>query len=249
MNATLTAAIISACLCGAVLLGIRVRALLPQTHLNAETKDAVKVAMGLVATMSALLLGLLISSAKDSYDTMRSEVIQMSAKVTLLDRGLLLYGGEAAPLRSQFHAAVQEAVRQMWAPGGGTAAPDTRAGDALYVAIQTLNPQSDTQRILKDHAAGLAVEIAHLRTLLHAQSIASISRPLLVVVVCWLMIIFFSFTLFAPPNGTATMALLVSALSVAGAIFLILEMDQPFTGLIQISSEPMAHALRQISKL
>lgn len=248
MNATLTAVIVSACLCGAVLFGIRIRALLPQHHLNAETKDAVKVAMGLVATMSALLLGLLISSAKDSYDTVRSEVIQMSAKVTLLNRALGLYGVEAAPLRGQFHAAAQESVHQMWSPGGGTAEPDTHAGDALYAAIQTLNPQNDAQRILKDHAAGLAVEIAHLRTLLHAQSLASISQPLLVVVVCWLMIIFFSFTLFAPSNGTATLALLVSALSVAGAIFLILEMDQPFTGLIQISSEPMVNALQQLNQ-
>jgi len=94
MNPFLTAFIIAVCLCAAVLLGMRVRRRLPENHLNDETKDAVKVAMGLIATMSALLLGLLVSSAKDSYDTVRSEVIQMGAKVSFLDRVLNLYGPE-----------------------------------------------------------------------------------------------------------------------------------------------------------
>jgi hypothetical protein len=85
VNTTLTAAIVSACLFAAVLLGRRIRRFLPDHHLNAETKDAVKLAMGLVATMSALLLGLLVSSAKGSYDTVRSEVIQMGAKIAFLD--------------------------------------------------------------------------------------------------------------------------------------------------------------------
>lgn len=247
MNPILTAFIISACLCGAVLLGMRLRRRLPEHHLNAETKDAVKVAVGLIATMSALLLGLLVSSAKGSYDTVRSEVIQMAAKVTFLDRVLHLYGPEAAPLRAKFHGALEEAIRQMWSQDSRTASLNAHTGDALYLAIQSLSPRDDTQRSLKDQALSLATELAQLRTLLHAQSLASVSRPLLVVVVGWLVLIFFSFTLFAPPNATATIALTVSACSVAGAIFLILEMDRPFTGLIQISSEPLVNALKQAS--
>ena len=245
MNPIFTALIISACLCAAVLLGTRVRRRLPEHHLNADTKDAVKVAVGLIATMSALLLGLLVSSAKASYDTVRSEVIQMGAKVTFLDRVLHLYGAEAAPVRARFHGALKAAIRQMWSPDSRAAAPDVHTGDSLYLAIQSLSPHDDLQRSLKDQALGLATELAQLRTLLHAQSLASISRPLLVVVVVWLVIIFFSFALFAPPNATATLALTVSAFSVAGAIFLILEMDRPFTGLIQISSEPLVNALSQ----
>jgi hypothetical protein len=243
MNPNFTAIVITACLFGTVLLGRWIRQFLPEHHLSADTKDAVKLAMGLVATMSALLLGLLVSSAKGSYDTLRSEVIQMAAKVTFLDRVLGLYGPDAAPLRVQFHAALEEVIREMWSASGATAAPAVHAGDLLYTGIQALLPRDDTQRALKVQAANLAVDLGQLRTLIRAQSRASISRPLLVVVVLWLVIIFLSFSVLAPPNATAALALFASALSVAGAIFLILEMDRPFTGVIQVSSEPLATAL------
>lgn len=243
MSATLTATIVAVFLCGAVLVGMLIRRLLPEHHLSAETKDAVKVAMGLVATMSALLLGLLVSSAKSSYDTVRSNVIQMGAKVSFLDRVLELYGPEAAPLRTGLQKSVEKAIEQMRSGDPGAGSSDVRAGNAFFIAIQGLSPRDDTQRALKSQAADLAVDLGQTRTLLRAQSLASISRPLLVVVVCWLVIIFYSFTLFAPANSTATLSLLIAALSVAGAIFLMLEMDQPFTGLIQVSSEPLASAL------
>ena len=248
MNTTLVAATVACCLFSAVLLGMWIRRLVPQHHLNADTKDTVKLAMGLVATMSALLLGLLVSSAKGSYDTTRGQVIQMAAKVAFLDRVLGLYGPEAAPLLSQFHAAVEETTRQMWSPNEGALSRNVHAGNALYAAIQGLSPRDDAQRALKTQATTLAVDLAQLRTLLHVQSLASISRPLLVVVVIWLVIIFFSFSLLAPPNATATLALMVSALAVAGAIFLILEMDRPFTGVVRISSEPMQNALKPMTQ-
>ena len=101
MNTTLTALIVFGCLVGAVLVGRAIRGLLPEAHLAAESKDAVKLAMGLVATMSALVLGLLVSSAKDAYDTQRTEVIQMAGKVTFLGRVLAAYGPEAAGVRAQ----------------------------------------------------------------------------------------------------------------------------------------------------
>ena len=116
MNTTLTALVVFGCLVGAVLLGRVVRRLLPEHHLTADSRDTIKLAMGLVATMTALVLGLLVSSAKSSYDTKRSEVIEMAAKVAFFDRVLTNYGPEAAGVRAPFHEAVKEAVRQMW-PG------------------------------------------------------------------------------------------------------------------------------------
>src|SRR5438876_7264568 len=131
MNITLiAAAILFVCLVGAAWLGRRVRRYLPENHLSADSKDAVKLAMGLVATMTALVLGLLVSSAKGTYDTARSEVIQMAAKIAFLDRVLGLYGPEAADARAGIHEAVEEAVRQMWpeeADVPARLAPDTRA--------------------------------------------------------------------------------------------------------------------------
>jgi hypothetical protein len=243
MSETLTAVIIAVCLCGAVLIGMLFRRLLPEHHLSSDTKDAVKVAMGLVATMSALLLGLLVSSAKSSYDTVRSDIIQMAAKISFLDRVLELYGPEAAPLRAGLKRTVGKIAEQLWSEAQSTAAPDLRAGNEFYIAMQGLSPRDDLQRTLKDQAVHLAVEMAQTRTLLRAQSLAAISRPLLIVVVCWLVIIFYSFTLFAPANSTATLSLLVAALSVAGAIFLILAMNHPFTGVMRISNEPLTSAL------
>jgi hypothetical protein len=199
--------------------------------------------MGLVATMSALLLGLLVSSAKGSYDQTRLEVIQMGAKITFLDRVLTLYGPETAALRDGLRSATRDAVTQMWGGDESRRASSLAKGDAFYAAVQALSPHDDLRHSLKAQALGLVVEIAQMRTLLHAQSVTTISRLLLVVVVCWLSIIFFSFTLFAPANATANAALLVAALSVAGAIFLILELDGLFTGVIKVPSEPLSKAL------
>jgi len=112
MNITLiAAAILFVCLVGAAWLGRRVRRYLPENHLSADSKDAVKLAMGLVATMTALVLGLLVSSAKGTYDTARSEVIQMAAKIAFLDRVLGLYGPEATDARGEFREAIAEALQ------------------------------------------------------------------------------------------------------------------------------------------
>jgi len=251
MNTTLTALIVFGCLIGAVLLGRILRRLLPESHLSTESKDAVKLAMGLVATMSALVLGLLVSSAKGAYDTERSEVIQMAAKVTFRGRVLAAYGPEAAGVRAQLRETMEEGIRQMW-PGEmrrpARLAPNTQAANAAYGAIQALSPHNDMQAALKAQAASLAVDVAQIRSLLVAQSVPSISKPMLIILVLWLVIIFLGFSVLAPPNATTILALSVSALAVSGAIFLILELDEPFGGLIGISSEPMLNALHQLAK-
>jgi hypothetical protein len=139
-------------LVGAAFLGRLVRRSLPEDHLSADSKDAVKLAMGLVATMTALVLGLLVSSAKGTYDTARSEVIQMAAKVAFLDRVLALYGPEAADARGELRAAVADSARRIWSTdpsGAAQLAPNQQAGDALYIAIQRLSPHDDAQRMLK----------------------------------------------------------------------------------------------------
>ena len=251
MNTTLAALIVFACLIGAVLLGRILRRLLPEEHLTADSRDTIKLAMGLVATMSALVLGLLVSSAKGSYDTERSEVIQMAAKVAFLDRVLSIYGPEAVEARARFQEAVRAAIGQMWpdqASRPGKLGSNMQAGNAVYAAVQDLSPHDDTQRKLKDEATTVATDLGQLRSLLVAQSVPSISTPMLIILVSWLVVIFPGFSVLAPPNATTILALMISALAVSGAILLILELDQPFNGLIRISSEPMVNALHQIEK-
>jgi hypothetical protein len=152
MNVSFTALMVFGCLVGSVLIGITIRGLLPQAHLSSETKDAVKVAMGLVATMSALVLGLLVSSAKGSYDTKRTEVIQMAAKVAFLDRVLIAYGPEAAGVRVQLRDMVEQANQKMW-PGAMRQPtdrnPNIQEGNLVYAALQHLSPHDECSSCLE----------------------------------------------------------------------------------------------------
>lgn len=252
MNTEGISLIIFGCVVGAVFIGRTLSRLLPAEHLSTDTKDTVKLAMGLLATMSALLLGLLVASAKSSYDNARSEVIQMAAKVVFLDRVLTGYGPETAEIRARVREEVEELAHRSMQPPKANApvnlAPNAQAGNAIYLAIQHLTPQDEMQRSLKSQATTLALDLGQLRTLLVAESISSISKPLLIVVVCWLVVIFLSFTVIAPRNATATTALMISALSAAAAIFLILELDRPFSGVLRISNEPMLNVLRQLTQ-
>ncbi len=251
MNTYLTALIVFGCLVGAVLLGRTLRRLLPEDHLTADSRDTIKLAMGLVATMTALVLGLLVSSAKGSYDTERSEVILMASKMTLLGRMLDAYGPDASDVRALLRNTVEEAIQQMW-PGQMRRPtdrnPDVQAGNRAYAALQQLSPQNDMQRVIKSQATTLAGDVAQTRTLLAAQSVPSVSMPMLIILVSWLVVIFVGFSVLAPPNATTVFALMISALAVSGAIFLILELDEPFGGLIGISSEPMLKALHQLAQ-
>jgi hypothetical protein len=210
-----------------------------------------KLAVGWVATMSALVLGLLVNSAKMNYDTQRNTVIQLSAKIAMLDRVLELYGPEAHDTRVQLRVATEGFINSLWREQSGAApdqAPDKQAGAAVYAAIHSLSPHDDTQRTLKTQALTLSTQTAELRALLAAQSVAYISRPLLVVLIIWLVVIFSCFSVLAPRNVTAMTTLLVSAFSISGAIFLIIELDRPFGGLIRIPSEPLLRALSTIGQ-
>jgi hypothetical protein len=172
----------------------------------------------------------------------------MAARAAVLDRVLALYGTESGEARAMFRMAIDDAIRRVWPTEDGRAsdlAPNVRAGDAVYDVIQELSPSSDKQAELKSEAAGRMLDLAERRALLVAQSAASVSRPLLVVVVCWLFFILFGFSVLAPQNTIAALALIAAAASVSGAILLILELERPFDGLIKVSSEPLTRALMQ----
>lgn len=232
----------------AVWIGMRLRRFLPDDHLSPDGRDTVKLTIGLVATMSVLLLGLLVNSAKNNYDTMRTQVVQVASKYALLDRTLGIYGTPAAEARTALHALIEESTRRMW-PGqtttSGPARPGVKVGNTFLSTLFKLEARDDTEHGLKALAVSLTVEIAQLRTLMQTESTTSISKPMLIVVVLWLVMIFLAFSLIAPPNATANLALIASALCAAGAIFLILELDRPFDGLMRISSQPMLNVLEQ----
>ena len=251
MNAFATASIVFGSLFGSMLLGMRLRAVLPPHHLSSEAKDSVRVAMASVATMAALVLGLLVASTKSSYDAKRNEVTQMAAKIDYLDRVLANYGPDTKETRALLHRLVETALVRIWPdekshysavdPGGSWA-------EALPSAIQALSPQNHTQRSYKSQAVKLAADLGQMRWLLYEQEESSVSMPMLIVVLSWLAIIFVSLGLFAPPNLTVIIALMLAVFSVSGAIFLILDLDSPFDGMIQISSAPMHNALQHLGQ-
>jgi hypothetical protein len=239
--------IIFACVFGGALLGVYLRGVLPEEHLSGDSKDTVRLGMGLVGTMAALVLGLLVASAKNFYDTQTSELIQMSAKIVLLDRVLAHYGPETKEARDLLRSAVARALDKLWSKGRRQLL-QTQPGEIIYNKIQELSPKNDAQRSFQAQASNLAIDIGKARWLMFEQRGSFISVPLLVVLVLWLAIIFISFGLFAPLNATVMATLFVCALSVSAAIFLILAMYTPFQGMMQISSSPIRSALAQLGQ-
>jgi hypothetical protein len=245
MNDIAIRLIVLACVFGAALLGIFLRAVLPEQHLSADSKDTVRLGMGMVATMAALVLGLLVASAKNFYDTQSSDLTQLSANVILLDRVLAHYGPETKEARDLLRGAVARSLDLIWHQ---KMEPTAAGGEILYDKIQALSPQNDVQRTLQAQASSMAIDLGKLRWLMFEQGSTSVSLPLLAVLVFWLAIVFTSFGLFAPPNVTVIATLFLCALSVSGAIFLILAMYTPFQGLMQISSAPLRSALAHLGQ-
>ena len=247
MNGELVGIITLGLLILAIVAGMQVS----EDRLSVGTKETVKLAASLVATLAALVLGLLVSSAKTSYDTVRNEVIQMSANAIFLDRILGGFGPESAGARARLRETIEENIDRLWprdAKKSSVLTPPSEAGNAVYMAIQDLVPKDDAQRSLKNEATSLVADLGKLRTLLVAQSAPSISKLMLAILISWLFIIFFSFSMLAPTHASAITALVISALSVCAAIALILELDRPFGGLIGLSSEPMRKTLTQIGR-
>src|SRR6202521_2908798 len=244
MSAIAIAGITFVCVLGGALLGM----FLPGHHLSTDDKDVVRLGTGLIGTIAALVLGLLIASAKGSYDTQSTQVTQMTSNVVLLDNLLAQYGPETNDERNLLRRGVVVLADRMWRENSSNIAKTnpfeaSAESDAFFAKLQQLSPQNDSQRSLQARAIQIATDIAQTRLLLFALTNNSIPMPFLAVLIFWLTIIFGSFGLFAKPSGTVFDSLFVFALSAAGAIYLVLELGQPFAGLMQISSAPLRSAL------
>jgi len=251
MSAAAISGIVFACVFAGALLGMFLRVSLPETHLSTDSKDFVKLGMGLIATMAALVLGLLIASAKSSYDMQRNELTQISASIIVLDRLMSNYGPETKEARDLLRRSVVRTLGQMW-PEHRSQAAELEPGvsaDTLYDKIYRLSPHNEDQRLLKSQALTITLNLRQTRWLeVEQREGSSIPMAVLAVLIFWLAIIFVSFGLFAPPNSTVLAVLFVCVLSVSGAIFLILELDRPFEGLIRISSAPLRDALMHLGQ-
>jgi hypothetical protein len=235
------------------LLGMGLQRLLPGKHLGKEMQDVVKLSAGMIATLTALVLGLLVSSAKNSFDTVNGGIVQTSAKVILLDRALSHYGPETRAARDQVKSAVAALVNTIWPSEntGASALSTIEHADGVEIVQQRLSelqPQNDAQRESLAQAKQILGDLTQTRWLLIEQEQNELPVPLLVILVFWLALLFASFGLFAPTNVTAFAVLFVGTCAASAAIFLVVEMNQPVDGLIKISSAPMRNALKHIDQ-
>jgi hypothetical protein len=235
-----------ACLLSGIVLGTLLRNALPEQSLSGDAKDVVRLGTGLIGTIAALVLGLLIASAKSSHDTQKAQVRQMTANIILLDSLLAQFGKEARVPRELLRRVVVSLVDRGWNHRTMRIAAPFEASseaEALNAQIQQLCPQTEAQHSLHARMIKTTSEMWRTRLLLFTEKDEALPMPFLVVLVFWLTIIFVSFSLFASPSPVVIGALLVFALSATGAIYLILELSQPFGGLMQIRSNQLRNAL------
>ena len=248
MNNIVVSCIAFVCIFGGVLLTLLVSQWLPSHHLNQDTKDVVRLGAGLIGTMAALVLGLLIASAKSSFDTQSAQVRQMTAGIILLVYHLAQYGPETRAARGLVRSHVGALADRIWHEGDVDLLKNehfawSAAAQQFYLELQGLSPQTEVQRFLQSQSIRILTELGRTRLLLFEQANTSIPMPFLVVLIFWLTIIFASFSLFVQPNAIIVGSLLVFGLSIVSAIFLIQELSHPFGGLMQISSLLLRNAL------
>jgi len=247
------ALIVFVCVFGGGLLGMFLRAVLPEHQLNDSTKDVVKLVTGSIATLTALVLGLLVGSAKNSFETVNEETRGSAAKIVLLDRVLAQYGPESKDVRDSLRRSLATRVEQMFSKDESRrealkSAEATAAMEGLQERLRALSPQNDKQRSLQARALELGDALAQTRWALVEHVENTIPAPFLVVLVFWLASMFASFGLFAPRNPVAITVLFVGALSLSASIFLIEDLNNPIEGFMTVSRAPLDTALGQLGK-
>ena len=247
------AVIVFACVFGSALLGLHLHSRLPDHHLSDDSISVIKLTIGLIATMAALVLGLLISSAKSSFDAANTAVVRDAAEIILLDRTLAQYGPETQEIRALLKQSVATGVQKVSSGDPDQLAsmrsPEAlRRGENIQRKLAELSPHGETQQRLQARAIQITGEVLAMRELALLQAAGSTPMPLLITLVLWLCIIFGSFGLFTSPNTTVTTTFFLGAISTSIAIFLIQEMNTPFGGIVSVSLAPVREALAMLGQ-
>ena len=225
---------------------------LPPQHLSQDSRDVIKVSMAMVATVAGLVLGLLVASAKSSYDSKDAAVRQVAVQAIVLDRTLAEYGPETKQTRDFLRQLLTTRMQQIWPTDNAKidiASVATGPGvEVIQRQLLALAPQNDAQRWLQSTALQISRDASEGRWQALQRAGSGLQWPLLTVLIFWLAVIFASFGLFAPGNASVVVALSLGALSVAAAIYLMVELDQPYSGFIRLSDAPLRTALEQLGR-
>jgi hypothetical protein len=244
-----------ACILGGLFLGMFLRYELPERYFSKESEAIIGLGMALIATLTALVLALLVESAKNSYDTQYERINLTAASFLQLDRVMAEFGPEAGSARVTLRGFLETTIVDIWPSGDSSTneqrfnfpASTTKVGN-FAALIRHLQPHDDFLRELFKENIEIASDSGHTRALLLAHNGETIPGAFLVVLMFWLALLFASFGMFAPFNPAVVGFMVLSAVSVAGAIYLILQMDQAFEGLIQISNTPLRNVLNVMGK-
>ncbi|AMJ60436.1 bestrophin-like domain [Bosea sp. PAMC 26642] len=237
------------CVFGTALAGMFLRSRLPDHHLSPESRDAIKLATAVVGTLSALALGLLIASAKRSFDEAGVETRAAAARVLLLDRVLAHYGPEASEARAPLRRIVETRLNRGSEDGRNAGSPDQILDvEPIQDLLRGLTPRTDAQRWLQSRALQLTGQMAEARWQSAETEVGGFPGAFLAFLILWLALLFGSFGLLAPGNATVVAVFLVCALSITGALVLIIDMDHPYLGFIQVSDRPFRMALERLGQ-
>ena len=235
-------------LIGAVIGMILKRSLLAD-RLDGGSKEAIRLGAGFLATLAALVIGLMIASAKNTYDGQNTNIRQLGTNAVLLDQMLTKYGPEAKAARTLLREIIPSATARIWresiAGDGGTFAISGTA-ERFYNAVEGLKPANAEQISLKSRIIEITTEMGRTRLLVFTQSDNAIPVPFFIVLTFWLVVIFASFSLFAEPSRLVIAFILVFAVSVSSALFLIVDLSHPFSGLMQISNHHLHAVLPKV---
>lgn len=224
---------------------VHLRRVLSDHHFTESAEDVVRLAASLMATLAALVLSLLISSANSAYEAQRRELRELVAGIVLLDSYLEEYGPESKPVRERLRTIAEALADGIWGRAGVRETgyvPRTIASD-MHEAIRSLAATNERQRELRTLALQVSASGAQARYLLYEARGNALPTPFLVILMGWLAALFMSFCLFSPPNRIAIAALVILALSTASALFMLLELSTPFDGLLALPEGLLRDAL------
>ncbi|HMM91106.1 bestrophin-like domain [Bradyrhizobium sp.] len=231
--------------------GMGLRRALPAEWLEGGAKEAIRLGAGLLSTLAALVIGLMIASAKNTFDNQNSNIRQLGTNAALADQMLTKYGPEAKAARTLLREIIPSATARIWRENNAGKGREpsfvvSEMAERFFRAVEGLNPANAEQTSLKSRIIQITTDMGRTRLLVFTQADDAIPLPFFIVLVFWLVVIFASFSLFAEPGLLVMISTLVFALSVSSALFLIVDLSHPFQGLMQISNHHLQMVLPKV---
>jgi len=252
MLSMVIALVVGASTFGLGVVGHYLQRFLPARHMSSGSREIIGAVIGLVSLLLALVLGTLVGSAYATYATQRTNIETLCARALDLDLAFREFGAEAKPLRDALMSSMQDAYEAIWVRGGSYG---QQFDPSLYMKrfenwnemVAALSVQTPAQTRLVGAIAADSASFQQTRILTSLELAGSISWPLITVVASWGMLLFFGYGVLFGVNGTSAAALALGSFAIASAIFLILQLSQPYSGVFRVPSGSMERTLAALN--